>query len=272
MRTVLITNGNLLSLLSLGDWLRRHHAHLAAVLVTTRLPSQKNNVVGVLSMLRASGWGYTHFKLLTNVLLPRKLRRMGLPASVEDYLRRLGSPADIWPTPYVNRPEVVERVRSLKPEILMSFSATTRFKDPLLETPTRAAINTHYALLPAYAGLSPYFWYLRNRERECGVTLHRIVPKLDAGPIIEQQRFSTAGLRTVFAVLREQIARVSPMLNRYYANETSEHNATPQDLSRRSYFGHPTRADVRALRAGGHTFYDRSDLDAVIERLRGLTS
>lgn len=270
MRTVLITNGNLLSLLSLGDWLRRHHAQLAAVLVTTRLPSQKNNVVGVLSMLRSSGWGYTHFKLLTNVLLPRRLRRLGLPTSVAEYLRWLGSPTEVVPTPYVNPPEVVARVRSLRPEILMSFSATTRFKDPLLETPTRAAINTHYALLPAYAGLSPYFWYLRNQEPECGVTLHRIVPKLDAGPIIEQQRFSTAGLRTVFAVLRAQMAHVSPMLNRFYAGETSEQHATPQDLSRRSYFGHPTRADVRALRANGNAFYERRDIEAVIERVREL--
>jgi methionyl-tRNA formyltransferase len=270
MRTVLITNGNLLSLLALGEFLRRHHHCIAGVFVTTRLPSQRSNVAGVLSMWRRSGWRYTHFKLLTNLLLPRRLGRRGLPTTVAAYLRHLGLAVPVMQVPDINEPEVVDRVRALAPEILLSFSATSRFQDALIEVPSRAALNAHYALLPAYAGLSPYFWYLRNQEPECGVTLHRITARLDAGPIIEQQRFSTAGLRTVLALLREQTARISPMLGRYYAGDTSERGAVPQDLSRRSYFRHPTRADVAALHQAGYCFYDGKDLADIEARLRGL--
>jgi methionyl-tRNA formyltransferase len=71
-------------------------------------------------------------------------------------------------------------------------------------------VNAHYALLPAYAGLSPYFWYLHQRERHCGVTFHQIISKLDAGPIIEQSEFSIEHMRTVMAVLLEQTAQVLP--------------------------------------------------------------
>ena len=264
MRTVLITNGNLLSLISLGDFLQLYHDQLAAVFVTTRLPSQRSNLMGVWSMFRRSGLAYTHFKLLTNLLLPRRLRRHGLPDSVPAMLRRMDCSADVVETPDINAPQIVERIRSFAPEILLSFSATSRFKDPLLKIPSRVAINAHYALLPAYAGLSPYFWYLRNGENECGVTLHRIVAKLDAGPLIEQQRFSMHGLDTVFAVLREQMARISPMLIRFYRGETSEHQAQPQDLTRRTYFKHPTRRDVAELRRRGFRFYQPEDLSAVI--------
>jgi len=272
VRTVLITNGNLLSLLSLGEFLRRYHRHIAAVFVTTRLPSQKSNLLGVLSMWRHSGFAYTHFKLLTNMLLPRRLCRRALPTGVVDFLQRLNSPAQVIYTANINRPEMIDQVEHLGPEVLLSFSATTRFRDPLIATASRVALNAHYALLPAYAGLSPYFWYLRNREPECGVTLHRITSKLDAGPIIEQRRFSMEHHQTVFSVLLEQTANVSPMLLRFYEGASSEQDARLQDLSRRTYFRHPTRADVAELFRHGHRFYTRADLERVERRLKQLVS
>ncbi|TWT40873.1 Bifunctional polymyxin resistance protein ArnA [Phycisphaerae bacterium RAS1] len=272
LRTVLVTNGNLLSLLSLGDFLKAHHRDIAAVFITTRLPSQRSNIIGVWRMFLRSGWAYTKFKLLTNRLLPMRLRGKGLCPTVAEYLRHVGSPAEVIDAADINEPAIVERVRGFAPEILLSFSATTRFQDQLVEVPSRAAVNAHYALLPAYAGLSPYFWYLRNGESESGVTLHQIASRLDAGPIIEQRRFAMAGLRTVLGVLRKQMALVSPMLNRFYAGETSEQGAYPQDLSKRSYFRHPTRADVSALLRQGIQFHDREDLDAVEQAARDLLS
>lgn len=270
MKTVIVTNGNILTLLGLGEFLRTHHACVNAVFVTTRLPSQKSNVGGVIDMWRKSGWRYTHFKLLTNLLLPRNMRRRGLPGSVVEYLERLGAKPEVHYAPNINQPDMVARVREIRPDILLSASATTRFVDAVTESATRVAINAHYALLPGYAGLSPYFWYVRNREAECGVTLHQIIARLDAGPVIEQSRFPTASFRTVFGVLLEQLSRVSPMLLRFYAGQTHERDATPQDLSKRSYFRHPTRDDVRAMYANGHRFYERADLQRVERTLREL--
>jgi hypothetical protein len=272
MKTVLITNGNLASLLGIGDFLRQHGEHVEAVFITTRLPSQKSNVAGVMSMFRNSGYAYAHFKLLTNLLLPFRLRRKGLPVSVPEFLRHLGSPAQVFETPDINSPASLERVQSFAPEIIISFSATTRFSDPIIDSASRAAINAHYALLPGYAGLSPYFWYLRNQEEECGTTLHQIISRLDAGPIIDQACFKLEGHATVLSVMLEQTSHVSPMLSRFYRGETSEHHAQPQDLSQRSYFRHPRRSDVAALFEHGHRFYDESDLSAIERRLREIVA
>ena len=272
MKTVIVTNGNLLSLLGLGGFLCRYHQQVAAVAITTRLPSQKSNVLGVLSMLRKSGYHYTHFKLLTNLLLPRRLRRRGLPSTGVEFMRHLGATAAVIETPDVNQPEIVERLRGFKPEILLSYSATTRFDDPLIGVPSQAAINLHYALLPEYAGLSPYFWYLRNRATECGVTLHSINSRLDAGPIIEQRRFSMEAHPSVFSVLLEQTVQASVVLQRFYAGETAIEGATPQELSRRSYFRHPSRGDVRALFRHGHRFYEQADLARCEDILQGLAT
>jgi methionyl-tRNA formyltransferase len=270
MRTTLITNGNLLSMIALGDFLLDHRADIGAVFVTTRLPSQKSNVFGLLSMLRHSGWDYTHFKVYLNRLLPMRLKREGLPSSVAELLALAGCSAPVREVANINDRAVIEEVRATRPEILLSFSATQRFSDALIGTPSRCAINAHYALLPGYAGLSPYYWYLHQQEKECGVTLHQIVSKLDAGPIIEQQRFSTDNVRTVAALLLKQMELVSPMLERFYDGTTSERLATPQDLSKRSYFRHPTRQQVAEFRRRGFSFCSEEDTQRLVMAARRL--
>lgn len=250
-RCVLITNGNLLSMISLGDWLRVHGARIAKVYVTHKLPSQKSNVAGVWSMWRQSGWDYTYFKIWMNILAPRRLRAAGLPASVADYLRRCGLATPVQPVDSVNTPEVVEEVRGLQPELIVSFSATQRFRQPLIDAASQGALNTHFGALPAYAGLSPYYWHLHNREARFGVTLHRITLKLDAGPIIEQAAGDMSALRSALEVALAMAACVSPMLNRFFDGATTFADGCEQDLSKRSYFGHPTRAQTRAFHSHG---------------------
>jgi methionyl-tRNA formyltransferase len=164
----------------------------------------------------------------------------------------------------VNDAAVVEAVRATRPEILLSFSATQKFSDALIGVPSRCAINAHYSLLPEYAGLSPYYWYLHRQEKRCGVTLHQIVSKLDAGPVIEQQSFCTDGIRTVAALLLRQMELVSPMLERFYDGTTSEANATAQDLARRSYFRHPTRKQVAEFYRRGFAFCSEEDTQRLV--------
>lgn len=269
MRTVIVTNGNLLSLLNLGEFLIGYRSEIAAVFITTRLPSQKSNIAGVIDMWRKSGCAYTHFKIMTNILLPLIYKLNKIPARIPEFLGYLGSRTPVIKTANINHPAMIERMRFFAPDVLLSSSATCRFSDELIEIPKRIAINAHYALLPAYAGLSPYFWYLRKGESECGVTLHQISARLDAGPVIEQRRFPLTQ-RTVLQLVLDQAAAISPMLIRYYRGETSESAATPQDLSRRSYFRHPKKADVRALRDAGFDFYSKEDLKRVKQALREL--
>lgn len=187
-----------------------------------------------------------------------------------EFLRHLNSQAWFFKPADINDCTAIECVRQCRPKILLSLSATARLCGEPVETPSRVVINAHYALLPDYAGLSPYSWHLRNQESECGATLHQIMSRLDAGPIIEQQRFSTEGLRTVFALISRQVACVPPLLNRFYSGQTSEQDARPQGLAKRIYFKHPTRRDVAELTRRGSKFYGRGDLVNVACRLDEL--
>ena len=51
-------------------------------------------------------------------------------------------------------------------------------------------LNLHNSPLPRYRGVSPINWALKNEEHEHGVTIHEIVPEVDAGPIVAQVRYS----------------------------------------------------------------------------------
>jgi methionyl-tRNA formyltransferase len=54
----------------------------------------------------------------------------------------------------------------------------------------RRILNLHNSPLPRYRGMASVNWALRNEEAEHGVTLHEIVPEVDAGPIVGQMRLS----------------------------------------------------------------------------------
>ena len=56
-----------------------------------------------------------------------------------------------------------------------------------LDAQPLGCLNVHFSLLPKYRGAAPVNWAIVNGEKETGVTTMRIVPELDAGPILLQR-------------------------------------------------------------------------------------
>ena len=56
----------------------------------------------------------------------------------------------------------------------------------IIDFPTKGTINIHYSLLPKYRGASPVESALLNGDTETGVSIQRMVFKLDAGDIIAE--------------------------------------------------------------------------------------
>ena len=54
-------------------------------------------------------------------------------------------------------------------------------------------INKHCALLPAYRGVYPVLWAMIEGAPEQGVTIHRMGPAFDTGPILAQDRVPNEG-------------------------------------------------------------------------------
>lgn len=89
--------------------------------------------------------------------------------------------------------------------VVMAYGELLR--RPVLALP-RECINLHASLLPRWRGASPLQAVLRAGEAETGVTVMRMEPKLDAGPIFLHERIALDAATTL-PVLHNRIAEVA---------------------------------------------------------------
>lgn len=87
-------------------------------------------------------------------------------------------------------------------------------KDDFISTPRLGTLNLHTSLLPKYRGASPIQSAIVSGEKETGVTLMRIVRKLDAGPIADVERVAVDPLDTAMEVEAKLAKACVPLLSR----------------------------------------------------------
>ena len=83
-------------------------------------------------------------------------------------------------------------LQSLKPDLAVVAAYGKILPAEILSIPRLGFINLHASLLPQYRGAAPIPWALLNGETKTGVTIFKLVPALDAGPIIAQQEVEIA--------------------------------------------------------------------------------
>lgn len=103
-------------------------------------------------------------------------------------LRRVLGDAPILDRPELRDPAVLETLRATRPDILVSWFWTRKVPRAALALAPMGGVNVHPSLLPRHRGADPYFWTLRARDVETGVTVHRIDDDYDTGPIFLQRR------------------------------------------------------------------------------------
>jgi len=87
-------------------------------------------------------------------------------------------------------------------------------RDDFIGTPRHGTLNLHTSLLPKYRGASPIQTAIACGERETGVSLMRIVKKLDAGPVADVERVAISPLDTALDVEAKLAAACVPLVAR----------------------------------------------------------
>lgn len=116
--------------------------------------------------------------------------RSGTPAPppVVEAARKLGlAPACILQPQSINEPEVLARLKTLAPDLLCVVAYGGFLKARALALPRLCAINAHGSLLPRYRGAAPIQAALLAGDTETGVTIMKMVPGLDKGPLLFQR-------------------------------------------------------------------------------------
>jgi methionyl-tRNA formyltransferase len=139
----------------------------------------------------------------------------------------------------VNAPESVGRLRVLAPDLLVTAAYGQILSAEVLGIPRLGGINLHGSILPAYRGAAPVARAIENGERESGVTVILMTPRIDAGGMIAVARTAigpdeTAGeLETRLAALgapliAETIAALEAGTARVIAQESARVTRAPK--------------------------------------------
>jgi len=83
-------------------------------------------------------------------------------------------------------PELVEKLEALKPDISIVVAYGHILPQKIIDLPPKGTLNIHASLLPALRGAGPIQAAIRQGLTETGVSVMRVVPALDAGPVLLQ--------------------------------------------------------------------------------------
>jgi methionyl-tRNA formyltransferase len=82
--------------------------------------------------------------------------------------------------------EFMSQIRSLDVDISVVVAYGQILAREVLNVPRLGSINVHVSLLPALRGAAPINWAVKLCHAETGVTIMRMVERMDAGPILFQ--------------------------------------------------------------------------------------
>ena len=104
---------------------------------------------------------------------------------VEEAALALGLPLERTGSLSENGP-LLEAVTASPPDVILVVDFAQLIREPFLNAPRWGCLNIHPSLLPRWRGAAPVQRALMNGDTETGATVFRLVPEMDAGPILRQ--------------------------------------------------------------------------------------
>src|SRR5919109_418101 len=138
--------------------------------------------------------------------------------------------------------EFVASLREVRPDVSVVVAYGQILPRPVLDVPPLGSINVHASLLPALRGAAPINWAIRLGHEVTGITIMRMVEKMDAGPIIHQVTEPIAEEETasdLWARLSELGAEA--LIEALALIELGDADERPQDESRATFAPRLTR-------------------------------
>lgn len=136
----------------------------------------------------------------------------------------------------INHPDTLSAMAARAPDILVVADFGQILKPGARAVGRRAAINIHPSLLPRYRGAAPVERALLNRESVTGVTIISLVGRMDAGPILMQEKIAIMEDEDAPALRNRLALRGAALAVEALARiEAGSEVLTPQDESRATF-------------------------------------
>ena len=96
------------------------------------------------------------------------------------------------PEVLTNNKEALNKITSKKADILIVVAYGLIIPDEILNAYNGHIYNIHASLLPRWRGAAPIHRAIEAGDKEAGITIMKIVNKLDAGPMIMKEKLSVS--------------------------------------------------------------------------------
>lgn len=129
--------------------------------------------------------GYDVLRVVTQPDRPVGRKKVLTPPPVKEAALEYGIKV-LQPEKISGSPEM-EEIISLNPDLIVTAAFGQFLPETLLKAPKLGAINVHASLLPKYRGGAPVHYSIIKGDSETGVTIMRMVKKMDAGDMLSQK-------------------------------------------------------------------------------------
>ena len=103
----------------------------------------------------------------------------------------------------INHPKVLNRVRELAPDVILTLGWPKKFGPELVRIARLGCINCHPSLLPRHRGYYPLSAAILARDTETGITYHFMNEEFDRGDILLQKSIPIAPRETGLTLLNK---------------------------------------------------------------------
>lgn len=272
MRIALLTLESTASSRAVRRFVASNPERIALVGLSDPFRRQAGGSIGqTVKRLRQSGPELVPY-LFVNFSLPRlagSLRPRALGADVEhtplaETCRRLG--IAVSDVPDVNSAAFRARLAESGADLILTFHFDQILKADTIAAVPQGGINIHPGLLPKHRGPVPTIHALLDDPIELGVSIHRLVPKIDAGALLAQTEFPDRPGLTALAAADLLHEAALPLLETVLA-DIAAGRAVEQPLPTLPYRSFPTPGEMRKLARKGRSAAGPRDAAAAI-RLR----
>lgn len=160
----------------------------------------------------------------------------------------------------VNEGAALARLTELAPEAIVVVAFGQMLKKAVLNLPVHGCVNLHPSMLPLYRGAAPVQRAVMDGVTESGISVMRLVKKMDAGPILKQEAWQLdpeldaeqllAQAGQAGARLLPQVLRQIPQLQAIAQDESRVTFAPPLEKHEGALdFGHDARRLRNRVRA-----------------------
>lgn len=136
----------------------------------------------------------------------------------------------------INSSDSLDTIRKIKPDMIVLMAYGQILSKELLDIPEFGCINVHASILPKHRGASPVQQSLLHQDDVTGISIMKMVEKMDAGPVYATSKIPIEEWDTTIS-LSDKLAKLTAQKTPEILDEiiNADLKAEPQDHKSATY-------------------------------------